>query len=81
VRTLRAIDPRQLHERRLEDANRRVGRATERVIEERVALVLDRGPDEHRADGGAHAPLSDVRVLSTEHWALSQAAPLSRLRW
>jgi hypothetical protein len=26
----------------------------------------DRGPDEHRADGGAHAPLSDVRVLGTE---------------
>ncbi len=40
----------------------------------------DCGPDEHRADGGAHAPLSDVRALSTEHWALSQAAPLSRLR-
>jgi len=36
------------------------------VIDERVALVLDRGADEHRADGGAHAQLSDVRALSTE---------------
>ena len=26
-----------------------------------MALVLDRGADEQRADGGAHAPLSDVR--------------------
>ena len=25
----------------------------------------DRGPDEHRAGGGPHAPLSDVRALST----------------
>jgi hypothetical protein len=40
----------------------------------------DRGPDEHRADGGAHAPLSDVRALCTERWALSLAAPLSRLK-
>ena len=40
----------------------------------------DRCPDEHRADGGAHAPLSDVRALSTERRVLSQAAPLSRLR-
>lgn len=40
----------------------------------------DRRPDEPRADGGAHAPLPDVRALSTERWALSQAAPLSRLR-
>ncbi len=26
----------------------------------------DRGPDEHRADGGAHAPRPDVRVPATE---------------
>ena len=29
---------------------------------------------------GTHAPLSDVRALSTERRVLSQAAPLSRLR-
>jgi hypothetical protein len=42
--------------------------------------LADTSPDEHRADGGAHVPPPDVRALSTERWALSQAVPLSRLR-